>query len=211
MPTRFAPRPPPPRDFVHELTTILSNAWSALSEGCTNSRDPFHTPTVATTRQGGPVLRTVVLRTVDKEGSVLGFNTDRRSPKCADLKAEPRLAWHFYDRDRKTQIRIVGIATLHTDDEVATVAWNEVTALGRRCYGQPLGPGVASEDADIPLPDLPALEAEDPTVVAACRANFCTVRCTVTDIDWLHLRFEGHRRARFTRDDDGWTGQWIAP
>ena len=196
---------------MQTLPEILDSVWTALATGCTTSRDPFHTPTVATVRDGTPTLRTVVLRTVDRETTILGFNTDLRSGKYRDLQQTPDMAWHFYGRKRKVQLRIGGTVTIHSDDEVADAAWVEVSALGRRCYGQPLGPGESAEEALVPLPDLPALEADDPAVVAACRANFCTVRCTVTEIDWLRLRFHGHHRARFTRDGSTWAGEWIAP
>ncbi|MBT8487551.1 MAG: pyridoxamine 5'-phosphate oxidase [Gemmatimonadetes bacterium] len=196
---------------MQKLSDILEEVWTALTIGSTTSRDPFHTPTVATVRHGKPVSRTVVLRFVDPALSVLGFNTDLRSAKCQDLENNPAIAWHFYGRGRKVQLRIRGTASIHSDDDVARAAWDEVTPLGRRCYGQSPGPGTPTERAGIALPDLADLESDDPSVLALCRSNFGTVRCTVEEIEWLHLRFQGHQRALFNRADSAWTGRWVAP
>lgn len=193
------------------LPDILDQIWAALDEGCARSKHAFHTPTVATVRDGAPTLRAVVLQHVHRDAARLGFHTDRRSPKCRDLEVTPGLAWHFYDDERKVQLRIRGVATLHAEDDVADEAWTTVSALGRRCYGQPLAPGATTQATPVPLPELARLEAEDAAATARCRSNFCAVRCTVSEIEWLHLRFQGHHRAHFARNDDGWAGEWIAP
>lgn len=196
---------------TRSLPDILEDTWASLTDGAAHARDAFHTPTVGTIRSGVAQLRTVVLRYVDRDAAELGFHTDARSLKRDDLTASPSLAWHFYDRERKIQLRIVGHASTHTDDDVADRAWASVTPLGRRCYGQALGPGQPTEQPDVSLPLLSDLEAGDPDTVARCRENFCVVRCHLTEIDWLHLRFKGHQRARFTREGPEWSGCWIAP
>ena len=91
-----------------------------------------------------------------------------------------------------------------------------MTPLGRRCYGQLPDPGSddASGDSSLPdvaLPDFDALRAEEPELLATCRANFCAVQCRVDAIDYLYLRYQGHHRARFERTDDDWTARWLAP
>ena len=93
---------------MHDLSEILAGTWTALADGVAHARDPFHTPTVGTVREGRPVVRTVVLRHLDADEGVIGFNTDRRSPKLADLETTPELAWHLYDRARKLQLRLRG-------------------------------------------------------------------------------------------------------
>jgi len=37
------------------------------------------------------------------------------------------------------------------------------------------------------------------------------VICEIDTLDWLFLRVEGHRRARFQWTARGWQGEWIAP
>lgn len=199
--------PPKP----HTLEDILDDIWTALADGLIHARDPFHTPTVGTIRDGAPQLRTVVLRHVDRDAAELGFHTDVRSLKRSDLEGVPQLAWHFYDRERKVQLRIQGRAALHTNDDVADRAWEATTPLGRRCYGQIIGPSQSTDAPDVPLPFIGELEAGHPDTTARCRDNFCVVRSHLTAIDWLYLRFEGHQRALFTREEAEWSGRWIAP
>ena len=193
------------------LESVLDGIWATLAEGCARSRDPLHTATIATLRDAAPRVRTVVLQHVDRSTGTLGFHTDVRAPKAEDLAATPVLEWHFYDRSRKTQIRARAEATLHTDDEIADQAWAGTPPLARRCYGQALGPGQAAEGPDVALPSLVGLEGDDDDIIRACRENFCVVRTRVTEIDWLYLRFAGHRRAHFERDGDAWAGRWLAP
>lgn len=193
------------------LTEIFDSVWEALAKGRINARDAFHTPTVGTVRDGLPEVRTVVLRYVDSQAGVIGFHTDRRSPKVQDLMTGSTLAWHFYDRERKVQIRAGGSGLVHTDDDIADQAWEDVSPLGRRCYGQAQGPGVSSTEAQVGLPALEALEAAEPNTVAECRRNFCVIRSSLTEIDWFYLQFQGHRRARFTRTQNDWTSVWVAP
>ena len=202
---------PRPQSLPRPLADILEDTWTSLAEGCKHARDAFHTPTVGTTRDGIAQLRTVVLRHVDRDVAELGFHTDARSLKRADQTRSPELAWHFYDRERKIQLRILGQASTYTKGDVADRAWASVTPLGRRCYGQALGPGQSTEQPNVPLPSIVDLEAADPQALARCRENFCVVRCKLIEIDWLHLRFEGHQRALFTREEAEWSGRWIAP
>ncbi|HBU56727.1 MAG TPA: pyridoxamine 5'-phosphate oxidase, partial [Gemmatimonadetes bacterium] len=114
------------------LTEIFDSIWEALAKGRVHARDAFHTPAVGTVRAGQPEVRTVVLRHVDSQAGILGFHTDRRSPKVQDLTTESTLAWHFYDHERKVQIRARGSGLVHIDDEVADEAWGEGAPLGRR-------------------------------------------------------------------------------
>ena len=193
------------------LNDILDDIWAALADGLIHARDPFHTPTVGTVRDGTPQLRTVVLRHVDREAAELGFHTDVRSLKRSDLEGVPQLAWHFYDRERKVQLRIQGRASLHTHDDVADHAWEVTTPLGRRCYGQTLGPGHPTDTSEVPLPFLGELEAGHPDTTARCRDNFCVVRSHLTEIDWLYLHFRGHQRVLFKLEGAEWSGRWIAP
>jgi hypothetical protein len=194
-----------------ELGAVLDEIWVALIAGRDRGKDPFHLPAVATIRDGVPHVRTVVLRGVDRAQGLLSFHTDRRSPKVGDLAASPRISWLFYAPQRKLQLRVHGSTTVHHDDAVADEAWQTVTPLGRRCYGQALGPGSPSEGPAVELPDLQALEEADAGTLELCRRNFCVVRCRIDEIDRMDLSIGGHRRSRFLRQVDTWRGAWLAP
>jgi hypothetical protein len=77
--------------------------------------------------------------------------------------------------------------------------------MSRVCYGVKPAPGAPLDGADdFTLPD-------DDGAIAAGRANFSAVLCRIEALEYLFLRHAGHRRARFTRMADGWSGQWLAP
>jgi pyridoxine/pyridoxamine 5'-phosphate oxidase len=196
------------------LDQLLEEIWDALETGAVGAKNALHVPAVSTLHLGRPLARHVVLQRVDRVDGVVGFNTDARRETVRDLRAEPAISWLFYDPARKLQVRLEGVASVHSDDAVADSAWAGVTPLGRRCYGQMPAPGEllgTAEAPDITLADYERLRAQDPAEVAAARVNFCAVQCRVYVIDYLYLRYRGHLRARFERSGEEWAGVWLAP
>jgi len=41
--------------------------------------------------------------------------------------------------------------------------------------------------------------------------HFVVLASEINTLDWLFLRVEGHRRARFLWEQGCWQGEWIAP
>ena len=72
-----------------------------------------------------------------------------------------------------------------------------------QCYRTPIAPGevCTEDDLDIDAPVDPATGEE----------HFVVLACEIDTLDWLFLRVEGHRRARFQWTERGWQGEWIAP
>ena len=130
----------------------------------------------------------------------------------AEIRADPRVAWHFYDEGRKVQVRIAALAEVVADGACADEAWARSAVTSRRCYLAPRAPGSA---CDAPSPNLPeGVRDRRPTEeeTLSGRANFAVVVTRATAIDWLYLASEGHQRARFTRDASGaWQGCWLEP
>jgi hypothetical protein len=162
----------------------------------------MHTPAVATTGlDGRPQVRTVVLRGLDVASRSLRFHTDRRSGKFGELSADPRIAVLGYDAGRKVQLRIGGVATLHADSDVAERAWAGSRPMSMMCYRQARSPGSALFTAQI-----------DDATLPDGRENFTVVVVTITEVEWLYLAAQGHRRARFTwGPDEALSATWLAP
>lgn len=192
--------------FYDDLYATLDEAWDRLEQGTTNRHSLLHTPNVALiAADGAPSIRTVVLRAADRSSSQVRFHTDRRSSKVPDLRANPRIGLHAYDPAIKIQLRMTCLAAI---DETFTAerAWQNSPMASRACYRAPVAPGtpIASPyDAAVPDPDHPD----------EGRENFCTVICTVLELEWLYLAAAGHRRARFAWDESGAlvTATWLAP
>ncbi|MBW6397769.1 pyridoxamine 5'-phosphate oxidase family protein [Roseomonas sp. HJA6] len=191
-----------PAESAPGLTQALDLAFQALAGGVTDRRSPFHTPALATVaRDGAPSLRTVILRAFDPATRRLRIHTDSRSPKTAELRAEPRAALLAYDPATHTQLRLAGRVTLHDCDAIAEDAWVTSRESSRMTYAAALAPGA-------PLP-APLAGPDDPQ---AGRIHFVAVVMTIDCLDWLLLDPAGHRRARFTWDETGaMRASWIAP
>jgi len=195
------------------LHEILRSSWNELGRGVVDRRHGFHVPVLATVGlDGAPQARAVVLRRVIAEAGEICCHTDIRSGKVAQIRANPRMAWHFYDEGRKLQLRIAAIAEVVPDGPRADEAWACSAVTSRRCYLAPRAPGEAS---DAPSPNLPeAVRDRRPTEeeTRPGRANFALVVTRADSIDWLSLASEGHRRARFALDAAGaWRGSWTEP
>ncbi len=195
------------------LSEVLDGLWRLLEEGVRNRDHGFHLPAVASLgRDGWPAVRTVVLRGVERSSRSLRFHSDRRSPKLAELAAEPRVSLLFYDPAELTQLRVSAQASIHGSDAVADAAWQATGLFSRRCYLQEPGPSQPVAGPTSALPRGLAARAPEVLESEAGRANFTVVLCRIEAIDWFYLNASGHRRARFAWDADGrLEAGWLAP
>ena len=172
----------------HELPTLLDRVWSRLSRGVADRKHPARHPTLATIGQDGPELRTLVLRGVDREASMLELHTDMASPKVAQIVAEPRVALHVWIPRDRLQIRLKGQAIVERGDPAL---FARLPAAARANYGGAVPgspPGQQTKEGD--------------------PARFGAIRLTVHEIDALVLA-EPHIRAIYTAPD--WAGRWVTP
>ncbi len=193
------------------LDDVLSRSWRMLVEGAKRTRHPFHTPVLSTSGHRGSDLRTVVLRSVDPDARELICHTDLRSAKCAQIGRDPRVSWLFYDARAKVQLRIGGIAEVHSGDPLALERWRASPVRSRRCYGVVPGPGTPVGRADSGLSEpyterAPTLEESDPWA-----EHFAVLRTRVDTMEWLYLQARGHLRARFEWSDDKLASTWLIP
>jgi pyridoxamine 5'-phosphate oxidase len=189
---------------VFDLAAVQDSCWALLARGVADRRHAFHHPAIATIdADGAPRSRIVILRGVDAASASLRFHTDRRSAKCAEIAARPRISCLFYDPEGRIQLRVDGMASLHLDDAIADAAWASSQRMSRVCYGTAPAPGTP-----LASPDAFALP-EDDAAIAAGRAHFAAVVVTAERLEWLFLRHEGHRRAAF--DLGSGAAEWLAP
>lgn len=196
-----------------QLEELQETAWRELEAALADGTHGWHLAAIATTStSGAPELRTVVLRLVDQSERIVGFHTDRRASKIAQLQRDPRVGVLFYDRTRQIQLRATGDAHVHLEDEIAERAWEGSSFSSRRCY---LAPHAPSSDLETFSPNLPPdllHRAPEEAASEAGRDNFALVRIRLDTLEWLQLRHDGHVRARYTWTDDGeCTAGWVAP
>lgn len=186
------------------LDEVLREALGLLRDGVADRHSAFRTPTLATVDgEGGPDLRTVVLRAFDASARTLAVHTDARSAKAAQLRANPLVALHVWDAGRRLQIRLRGRASLHTDDATARAAWDGLSSFGRQLYRVRPIPGTT-------LPD--PSEAQLDLLPEADGFGLLTVIAVAFDrLDSLRLTDDGQIRARFDWSADGCRTAWIVP
>jgi len=187
----------------------IAPVWEAFTAGVNPGRSPFSMIYLATNGiDGAPKLRTVVIRRLDRANGTLGFNTDLRSPKAAELSADQRVSVMAYDSGNGIQLRIDGEAVLHKSGPAHDAAWKASAAQSRICYRHAYAPGTPLRDPELgdPTVDMIAPDNDDDGI-----ENFGAVEIAIHRIDFLDLRSGGHRRAIFDRKGSGWTGRWVAP
>lgn len=197
-------REPPLPAFYDALDLTLEEAWTRLVRGAADRRSALHTPVLATIGlDGAPQLRTVVLRAADRKQASLFVHTDARSTKWAEIAARPEIALLFYDPAAKLQLRVAGTAIRHNADEITAAAWARTQPMSRICYQVTHPPGRRIETPE---------EAEfDAAATADGVANFAVLQLTINSIEVLHLAAAGHRRSRFERAGETYTGSWLVP
>lgn len=184
------------------LESLLETAFALLKEGAERPNAPFHTPTLATTGpDGGPRLRTVVLRAWDRTNRRLEIHTDTRSGKHSELLQAPVAALHGWDPAARIQLRIRGTVRLHVADAVCRTAWDRLRPASRATYAVMPGPGT--------LINHPQNTAQ--TDESAGFPVFCVIHLTCHELEWLHLEQGSYARARFCWDNGTLTPMWLVP
>jgi hypothetical protein len=186
------------------LDGSLRDACALLRDAVAEKQAPFRTLVLATVDvNGGPDLRTVILRAFDAANRSVMIHTDARSLKVAQLAATPLVALHAWDAGRRLQIRLRGRATRHAGDAVARAAWESLTPLGRQVYRVRQQPG-----ASLPVPDAVQFE-ELPQATGF--AAFMVIEVRYDRLETVLLADHGQIRARFDWSDGGLTSAWLVP
>ncbi|MCS3903469.1 hypothetical protein J2T55_001490 [Methylohalomonas lacus] len=193
-------------DFYDDLDAAFAHAWQQLARAVADRRHGFRVIQLATTAADGtPRVRSVVLRAVT--AGQLQFHTDSRSAKLTEIAAQPRVALHAYDARDKLQLRLLGSASRHDQDDRRAAAWAATQEMSRVCYRIQPAPGTPIANPHAVTHAMPQADP-DPGY-----RNFTVVSVTVDRLEWLYLAAAGHRRARWQRcaGGDDWSGHWLAP
>ena len=194
------------------LSHVERNCWDLLHIGCMKGKEPFHTFVLATNSGLGVDLRTVVLRKVDEDERLIFFHTDIRAAKVEQLEKTEESAILFYDPAKRIQLRIKAKATFHTTDQIADKLWAETRLSARKYYLSEKPPGAQLNNCYDSLPTH--LHGFDPEKEESelGRLNFLVVSLKITQMDWLFLCSQGHKRAKIDYEDNDFkSSSWINP
>ena len=191
-----------PHDSDIPSDQLAERLWQELVRAPHDRHHDWRTPILATQglADSGPQARAVVLRHADAKLWRLRVYTDARSPKCAELAAQPLAQLTFWSKRLNWQLRASAVGAMDDhSDEVKTV-WERVRqSRAAADYLSPLPPGHQQSATE---PE--ATQHDD----AMRNHHLAILNFKVTAIDWLALRKEGHCRARLTPDG---VVEWLAP
>jgi hypothetical protein len=193
------------------LDGILDDMWSMLLRGVTDSKDPFHWPVLGTTGKDACSLRTVILRQAVRPDRLLVCHTDARAAKTQEIMNFARVSWLFYHPAKKIQLRISGLATLHSDNRFAEEQWSETKATSRLNYCTVDAPGTPVAKPSSGLPDFLLKKIPSLFETEIGRKNFMAIACRIDEVDWLRLSTLGNWRARFKWDVERMYATWLVP
>lgn len=189
---------------MDELPALLDALWRELARAVHDKHHAWRTPVLATVAQGENQAeadaRTVVLREVNAEARQLFVYTDTRSPKVAQLAANPNATLLFWSPQRHWQLRVRATMALLNDPTAVAQRWQRVkTSPSAGDYLSPAAPGQAiGEDVDAKA-----------NTQAEAEPHFGVLVATATHFDWLELARSGHRRAGFDLHSGKQT--WLTP
>ncbi|MDB9755279.1 pyridoxamine 5'-phosphate oxidase family protein [Winogradskyella sp.] len=179
------------------IDQFLEEVKRELISGPSKKRHPFRYFVLATDSNGKPKQRTVVLRKVLPDLSLV-FYTDSRTDKLKDLKLNNQFSALFYHPKKLMQIRIEGHAALITDKDQIATYWHTVQEASKKDYSKTLAPSTT---------------INNPDVVDYTTENhyFCPVKLIPNNIEYLRLKRPNHLRIAFSKKNDDWSGTFLVP
>jgi pyridoxamine 5'-phosphate oxidase len=188
-----------------------------LGRAALDRHHEWRSPVLATiARSGTPNARTVVLRKTDAAAHSFDFYTDSRSPKVAELIAQPCATLLFWSTRLNWQLRARVTITVDTSGEQVEAVWAKVKQS--RAAGDYLtvaAPGDKLSAAGSAAANAHADSSDDSYADANADSSanrqpthhLAILNARVDEIDWLELSRNGHRRARLSSVD--W--EWLTP
>lgn len=197
-------------ELLEQFNDITALIWQELVKASHQKKHRWRLPVLGTSGEQGVDQRILVLRKVFAAERLVWFYTDRRSSKMKHLRATDRLHWLFWDPGKQMQLRASG-EWYEPDAEVLRQEWTRLSVFARQSYASSQAPGSVVGSPTDGIPDgfleRPLSETE------SAFENFTMIACRFDGLDWLQLHRSGHRRARFSWDQQqaDWSGQWLIP
>lgn len=188
---------PHPHPRPSTLADVDAAVWHELHRATSDRTHGWRTPVLATSADGMPDARTVVLREVDRDTRRLSIYSDVRAAKVHQLQRTPDAMLVLWSAAHGWQLRCRVAAVVHTGGLAASSRWARVRLTpGAQDYLSPMPPG-----AELPhAPPLDGPQRSEPVELG----HFAVIEFDALSWDWLELHPQGHRRARFDADGSRW-------
>jgi pyridoxamine 5'-phosphate oxidase len=171
---------------------IRERIWQELTRCTVDRHHEWRTPVLATIGlDGTPQARAVVLRQASKATQSLIIFTDGRTPKVAELAAQPAGMLTFWSKRLGWQCRIALNVKVLVDGPEVDAAWERMSRsaaakdyLAAKAPGSPMMSDDSSEEINASL----------------TAHHLALLSGQISSIDWLELGQSAHRRIRFMPD-----------
>jgi len=194
-----------PTDPYDLFESWLADAFTAKERGALPEPTAM---VVATSHQGRPSARTVLLKQADRGGFV--FFTNYASHKATELEANPQVALHFGWYPLQRQVRVEGTA--------ARVPRAESEAyFASRPRGSQLGAWASAQSSEVPSLDAlneayRAAEQRFADQVVPCPEHWGGYRVVADSVEfWQGQPSRMHDRVVYRRSATGWDVGRLAP
>ena len=187
---------------------IIKSEWKNINLGIQKAKHDYHSFVFSTVSKNSPDSRTVILRDFDEHKPAIWFHSDRRSKKILHLEENENVSALFYDKSKKVQLRINGIADIENDIEHNKKVWDSMRPESKLCYMGPYAPSkkINQFEPNTLKKSAHDLDKEDENLGLS---RFCRIRIKIKKLDWLKLDYKGHQRLEFKFGKKIKT-QWIA-
>ena len=187
---------------------ILKSEWENIKLGIQKAKHDYHSFVLSTSSSNGPDSRTVILRALDEDKPAIWFHSDKRSKKILHLKKNKKVSALFYDKSRKIQLRINGLAHIEDNIKNNKRIWEAMRPESKICYMGPYAPSQRINQFEPNILEKSAhnLNEEDENLGLS---RFCRIGIKIKKIDWLKLDYKGHQRLEFEFGKEI-KAQWIA-
>lgn len=180
--------------FMEE--TSLDSIKHELINGYAKKRHPFRYFSLATLHKGYPRQRTVVLRKLLSDFTLLVY-TDARSQKIADIHQDPKFSALFYHPKQLMQLKLEGEVQLITNTTDLQSHWQDIPEPSRKDYVTTKPPGTFIDHGD--------------DVAYKTDHHFCIMKLLPERIEYLKLQRPSHCRILYTKTNGHWKGQYLVP
>lgn len=193
-------------EIFNDLPVIWAFCWQQLEKAPHQKKNPWRTPIIANVAGNQANQRTIVLRRASQKERYLRFYTDLRSAKISQNDEKLSFSWLFYNAAKQIQLQVKTngkVVAAEESDEI----WRSLPVYARSAYASIPPPGTITTQPNDGLPTdflTQTLAQTD-----AARANFVAVDNSVTAVEFLQLHRAGHRRARWSWEEDEWRGTWL--
>ena len=189
-------------DEYNEISQTLESADLILNNAVENAKTLFHTLAVSSIDNNQIATRVMVLREFNLKERYIRFHTDYRAAKIDHYSENNSASVLGYDPNLKIQIKLQGSISVHYNDYLTQAAWEGSTTRSKKCYSVEGG-------STLEISDPKEYDLKDGNIEDGYK-NFAVLKFSFNNLEFLHLKSSGHRRALHSWDKS-FTSTWLVP